>query len=192
MENTLKNDPIQKALSAEYRQILEQVWNGDAKMVDFCVKKAERYVPVTGGFITLKKPGIQKDFCFGYQSSAGSTEEYDRANSLADYASRSQAYFISENLRDIDREIREIRNGADIALRKRYGDRQKSGRYLELVFLGPCERCRDSMDRVNETDRKAILEAMEGRREAFILRLNAYLKRYGMRHVNSWSYCMDA
>lgn len=192
MKNTLKNDPIQKALSAEYRQIMEQVWSGDAKMVDFCVKEVERYVPITGGFITLEKPRIQKDFCFGYRDSAVNTEDYDRANSMADYASKSQAYFISENLRDIDREIKEIRNGADIALRKRYGGRQKSGRYLELVFLGPCERFRDGMDRVNEMDRKAILEAMEGRRDAFILRLNVYLKRYGMRHVNSWSYWMDA
>ena len=78
-------------------------------MVDFCLKKIIcLYCRIGGDIITIDKPSIQKDFCFGYSDSRYDTDDYDRANNMVDHASKSEEYFIKENLKSINNMINNL------------------------------------------------------------------------------------
>ena len=76
-EQTAKLMPV-------YRNIIDEVFDHDKHMVDYCAKKIDQLVPLDNGmFIEIEKQSIKKDFCFGYSDSPYDTEDYDRANRMA-------------------------------------------------------------------------------------------------------------
>jgi hypothetical protein len=99
----------QAELKAKYAAILARdVWH-DQHMVDYCVKKAAHIVELDNGdIVAIDRPSIRKDFCFGYSDSRYNTDDYDRANDMAHYASKSVDYFMSENLKDINADIESL------------------------------------------------------------------------------------
>ena len=46
----------------------------------------------------------------------------------------------------------------------------------------------ESLPDITERDRAALIEAYKAARENFVKRVNAYLKRYGLSKVRSWTY----
>ena len=187
----------QKELKAMYSEILfSEVWNGNQRMVDHCLKEAAYIVELTSGdIVAIQKPRIQKDFCFGYSDSRYDTEDFDRANEAAHHAATSTEYFISENLKGIDKIIDRLegkRSDWDYHIRiPYYGQPEESKLKAMHSFYWYDEKGKQFPKLAGE-DRERVLAGYKVVRADFVKRLNSYLKRYGMSKVNAWSYWRDA
>lgn len=188
----------QKELKAAYEKILStEVWPKSPDMVKFCVKKAAHIVELTNGdIIALEKPDIKKDFCFGYRDSRYDTEEYDAANRMAAHASTSTDYFLSENLHEIDKTIEQLEgkewNSWDYYVGIRYYSQPESSKLKTLLAFYWHDESSKKYPKLEGEDRARVLEGYKAVKASFEKRLHAYLKRYGLSKVNTWSYWVDA
>ena len=191
----------QKELKQRYAEILaKDVWHGDKSMIDYCVKKAGYIVELSNGdIVAIDKPSIEKNFCFGYSDSPNDTEDYDRANAAADHARSSEEYFISENMREINRQIALLEGCEDshhwvFRVCIPYSG-QPEGSQLKAVHQ---YHWYDDSERVVKNpelagiDRQRVIDGYKAVREDFAKRLERYLKRYGLSKVHAWSYWQDA
>lgn len=188
----------QKELKLEYERILAgEVWHKRPDMVAHCVKEAAHIVELTdGSIIVIEKPIIKKDFCFGYRDSRYDTEEFDEANKMAAHARSSEEYFLTENLRAIDEAIAHLegkeQSSWDYYVCIKYYNQTESSKLKQLLTLyWHDERCQ-KYHKLEGEDRARVLEGYKAVRASFEKRLHAYLKRYGMSKVNTWSYWEDA
>lgn len=55
-----------------------------------------------GKIVEIEKPKMQTNFCFGYGWVDPNGEEEDAADKMAEYAKKSQEYFIKKNLKQVD------------------------------------------------------------------------------------------
>lgn len=187
----------QKELKQRYAEILAaDVWRNDQKMVDFCVKEAGRIVELENGdIIAIKKPSIQKSFCFGYSDSRYDNEDYNRAENMAAHAKKNTEYFLEQNLHDINQMIAKL-EGADDRIEFR----------IRTKYYGQPEnspfKCIEQYFRWDEKGQKypvlegenlqRVIEGYKIVKADFEKRLNTYLKRYGLSKVKTWSYWQDA
>lgn len=190
----------QKELKLRYAAILAaDVWPNDQKMVDYCVKKAGYIVELENGdIIAIDKPSIEKNFCFGYSDSRYDTEDYDRANAMADHAAKSVDYFIEQNMKGID-EMIALLEGRDASrwVFKVCIPYSGQPRYSKLKAIHQYHRWDESEyakhfpELVGE-DLQRVIEGYKVVRADFEKRLHTYLKRYGLSKINTWSYWRDA
>ena len=185
----------QKELKAIYQEELKSYWKDD-KMVKHCIKEANYILELEdNSLITVDRPRIKKDFCFGYSDSRYDTEDYDRANDMADYASKSEEYFIEENLKEIKRTIKQLENGNhDIEIFAHYHGQSEESKMRCWTFKNYYHDYSNYMNyrQLKDHEVKALIEAYKEVEKDFIKRLNSYLKRYGLTKVNAWSYWKDA
>ena len=182
----------QKELKALYADTLaREVWKGDQKMVDYCVKKIDYIVELTTGrIVALEKPSIEKDFCFGYRS-ACDAEEYEDAHRMANHAGESTDYFMRANLEQIDRIVDGL-NGKHYAIENRIIPayyRQPEGSILATIrgyYWHEAEGQKYPM--LEGEDLRRVLDGYAVVRANFEKRLKSYIKRYGMSKVNTWTY----
>lgn len=188
----------QKELKTAYAEILSsEVWKGDQKMVDFCVKEAAYIVELTNGdIVVIQKPRIKKNFCFGYSDSRYDTEDFDRANAAASHAKTSTDYFLSENLADIDKTIDILEskewNILDYHICIPYYTQPENSKLKSLHAYYWHDEHGQKSPRLEGADRERVLEGYRAVRASFEKRLHTYLKKYGMSQVNTWSYWQDA
>jgi hypothetical protein len=163
-------------------------------MVQFCLKESARIVPLSNNnYISIEKPRIKTSFCFGYSLSRYDTEDYDNANKMANYASKSEEYFIKENMKQFDELIKELEDdNYKVFLINHYQRQPKDSEYKQLRFRRWYEEKYDDEIELTDDDKKAIKEAYEIEKEVFQKRLNTYLKRYGTSKLRTWSYWQDA
>lgn len=213
---------LSKEQKAMVREAYDRdVWHGNDRMTDYCSKKVSSVAMLPdGNFIPVDKQSLQKHFCFGYSLSQYDSESFDRANEMARKAAEDASYFKNENMRDFERSLRALKDCMEkdwpesfalIALRPYYG--QPEGSPLKgLTFLrayelieacgGSCFRdelpgkvieYRGSKYRVPTADELAeIYRAYEEASKEHEKRVDTYLKKYGMKHVETWSYWQDA
>lgn len=188
----------QKELKSAYAEILSsEVWKGDQKMVDFCVKKVAHIVELTNGdIVVIEKPSIKKDFCFGYRTSHFDTEEFDSANAAASHAMTSTEFFLSENLSDLDKTIDILEskewNSWDYHICIPYYTQPENSKLKSLHTYYWHDDHGQKSPRLEGEDRRRVLEGYRVVRASFEKRLHTYLKRYGTSQVNAWSYWQDA
>ena len=188
----------QKELKAMYSEILaNEVWKGNQKMIDFCLKEAAHIVELTNGdIIVIDKPRIETRFCFGYSDSRYDTEDYDRANDMADYASKSQEYFLSENLKGIDKTIAQmegtVSHSFEYRLRVPYTGQPGDSKLKSLDAYYWHDENAKQFPEISAEDLQRVIEGYKIVRSDFEKRLNTYLKRYGMSKIKTWSYWQDA
>lgn len=188
----------QKELKAMYQEILEnEVWQRSPDMVDYCVKKTAHIVELTNGdIIAIEKPGIETRFCFGYSDSRYDTEDYDRANDMADYASKSQEYFIEENMKGINQIIGQMEgtvpNSFEWRLRVPYSGQPEGSKLKSLDAYYWSDEHAKQFPEISDEDLQRVIEGYKVVKASFEKRLNTYLKRYGMSKVKTWSYWQDA
>ena len=181
-----------------YQEILEnEVWKGDQKMVDYCVKKAEHIVELTNGdIVVIEKPSIETRFCFGYSDSRYDTEDYDRANAMADHAKKSQEYFIEENMKGINQTIGQmegtIHHSFEYRLRVPYTGQPEGSKLKSLDAYYWSDEYSKKYPEISGQDLQRVIEGYKVVKASFEKRLNTYLKRYGMSKVKTWSYWQDA
>lgn len=188
----------QKELKQIYSDILaSEVWKGDSKMVDFCLKEAAYIVELTNGdIVVIEKPRIETRFCFGYSDSRYDTEDYDRANAMADRAAKDQEYFIKENLSDIDRTIAQMEETETSCykyrLRVKYTGSPKDSKLKSLDAYRWSDEYAKQFPEISGADLQRVIDGYKIVKADFEKRLNTYLKRYGMSKVKTWSYWQDA
>lgn len=199
MKNSSKAIPadLREHIRAEY----SRVWGSDERMISHCCGKISRAAWLDDGTAFIwDKPSIETNFCFGE-----SGYDYDDAQNMAEHARNSEDYFRRENLREFDRIIAALEgNGSGI-----YDNAQpyiQSVSYhgagtiglSSLQWLRPADFYRLSEQQKQrirlpfQSELDAITEGYRAERTAFEKRLNAYLKRYGLSKVRSWTYWRDA
>lgn len=201
-----------EALRAEFAK----AWSSQ-KMIDFCVNKvAAVAVLPSGEIVTVDKKSIETRFCFGE-----SGYDYEEAQAAARHAAQSQGYFRSENMSHFDKWISDLEearnmtgnylltinagcyNGQTADCKLRSINFQRISKVLDdlggSAFLADLpghtitERGSGRNYRIatrEEVD--AILTAYKEARAAHEKKVNAYLKRYGMSKVDTWTYWIDA
>lgn len=181
----------QQALKARYAALLAaEVWK-DQKMVDYCVKKTARIVELSdGALICIEKPAIRTRFCFGYHANVHYTEEISTAEEAAAHAAKSQEYFKTKNLESMDAMLKALEN-SEAGIRPQYTGTAESTRICELVFPEPWEPASPGYRRLLPEDREKLREAYRTERGVFEARLDAYLRRYGLSKVETWTYWLD-
>lgn len=181
----------QQALKARYAALLAaEVWK-DQKMVDYCVKKTARIVELSdGALICIEKPAIKTRFCFGYHANVHYTEEISTAEEAAAHAAKSQEYFKTKNLEIMDAMLKALEN-SETGIRPRYSGTEESTKICALVFPEPWERLPPGYRRLLSEDREKLREAYRTERGEFAARLDAYLKRYGLSKVETWTYWLE-
>lgn len=195
MANT-KNE--QAALKAEYLDIIAaEVWNNDKGMIDFISKKISQIIKTSNGYlIPLDKPDIETRFCFGYSLNRYDTEDYDRANDMVDYASKSIDYFKSENLKKITEWITAIEND-EVYIHTHYYKSPANSRAKKLVHMKYYHFDRMTKLEAAEykpltgADKETVLNAYKIELAKFEKRLDSYIKRYGTSKLKVWSYWQD-
>ena len=190
----------QKALKAEYIDavITERFSNGNTWRKYFN-KSIDRVVRLHDGrMIAIEKPSIHKDFCFGWHSSFPGAD-YEEAGNMANYASKSEAYFLEKNLKGLDGEIEDLKKDRIRWTPKsalQYTGAPSDSKVCYLKWEDKFdERPRENKDTdrdVTDEDMKKIMSAYMETRADFEKRLHTYLKKYGMNHVRTWTYWADA
>ena len=181
----------QKALKARYAALLSaEVWK-DQKMVDYCVKKTARIVELSdGALICIEKPAIKTRFCFGYHANVHYTEEISTAEEAAAHAAKSQEYFKTKNLESMDAMLKALEN-SETGIRPQYTSSPEGTKICALVFPEPWEPLPPGYRRLLSEDREKLREAYRTERGVFAARLDAYLKRYGLSKVETWTYWLE-
>lgn len=198
-----------------YQDALHSVWGNDQHMIDYCLKKTDDIVSIPNGlYFTIDKQEIEKNFCFGYSLSKYDNEDYDSANRMAAYAAQSQDYLIRQNLKHYLSILNTLENENGhtymTVLQKAYPD-YDVGNLTGLNFYrmdailedqggSACiEEIKGTIayrfgqeyyilsDKDIEIVKAAIVRAMERHEK----KVRAYLKRYGMSKVRTWSYWQD-
>ena len=188
-------------LMDEYITEMRKAGNAD-DMLNYFKKEASGICKLSnGGLLVFEKPSIETSFCFGYHDSAYDNDSYDEANRMAHHASTSEEYFMNANLRYIDEQIKQMNDEnaiGDIYLyRESYCSEREPlnvWKYRRLTIWSAQENASSYKDLrpCSDADKDIILEALKCERTKFEKRLKAYLKRYGLSKVKSWSYWMDA
>lgn len=198
-------EKTQKELKAAYREELAKVW--DEKMVNFCARKAAFIIEYNGGLFEIEKPEIKKSFCFGAgYNGMTSAEDWDRANTMVDVASSDKNYFINENLKEINHWIETLtkikeelghnwaKNNFPQFMIETGAHYYKQPADCKLRYFSVTNTLRDKRqgDLCNDVD--FITDLIAGYKEVkkqFEKRLMAYLKRYGLSKIDTWSYVVD-
>lgn len=200
------------ALRAEFAK----AWNSP-KMIDYCVGKvAAVAVLPSGEIVTVEKKSIETRFCFGERG-----YDYDDAQKAARHAAQSESYFKAENMRAFNEAVKDledaqtmngpyiltINGGAyigqteDCKLRSInfqrvsnvLADLGGSAFLAEIPGQTVTERGSGRAYRIATAEEiAAILDAYKTARAAHEKKVDAYLKRYGMSKVETWTYWIDA
>lgn len=143
-----------------------------------------------GKIVEIEKPKMQTDFCFGYGWVDPNGEEEDAADKMAEYAKKSQEYFIKKNLEQVDKLIER----ANIPGYKGYLWSSGTKNIYSISFMDEYRRmCAfdGKGEELTEEDKTTYINALQACKARFEKRLQTYLKRYGMSKVRTWSYVID-
>lgn len=198
------------ALTMKDKELLrdeyKKAWHDDLKMVEYCVSRASGYIDIDSVLFVMDKPTIMTNFWFGEH-----TYDYDEVVEHCNAMSKSEAYFISENLKRCPAwEMLEALEGRDmrgyeasfkayIVTGKYWGqdDACRLG-YVNVLRLGtdPEEHFRTSKGpqayrELTEEETERLKDFLRGEVEKFQKRLNTYLKRYGLSKCSYGTYWAD-
>lgn len=171
-----------------------EYWN-DERMVKHCVNCATFLFDLRGKIVIIEKTGIKTDFCFGYGVFGG---DYDSALDMAAHARKNEHYFIRENHRSAPyaETIAALNDSRWIAYAspKYIGD---SKQMLNINFMRDYEFCEkekrlpENSFLLTDEEIKAYKLILAKAAQEHHKKIKAYLKRYGLTKVNSWTYWAD-
>lgn len=187
----------QQELKEVLKSALSEVWNGH--MLDYCMKESAHIVELENGeIISIEKPRIDKDFCFGHgYCGVSSQEDEDRADSMVVHARTSTDYFLNQNLKGLEQSIKafqEVADGKQSAFLNIHYTGQSDTNPLKSVTWCRGYEVEDYKTKYAELsceDARRLVDGYKEVKNQFIKRLNTYLKKYGLTKVNTWSYLSD-
>lgn len=191
-----------KELLEEYMKEWEKVWK-DKGMLDYERKRFSSAIRLeNGGILYFEKPSINNKFCFHDEG-----EQYEHYKKLSSDEELMKSYFKAENLSEYDRAIKGLAKlenwEGDYYGLTWYIQRESYCSQTEPLNLFHYRAFREydvtnnpsmyeGAEKMTETDRKAIVKALKHERDKFEKRLDAYLKRYGISKLHTWTYWADA
>jgi hypothetical protein len=181
-----------KEQKAELMQAIHR--EGDEKYNKWFVNQTLSTFKLRDHLFTIDKKPIQTKFCYGYSDSRYDTEDFGRANNAAARARHDTMYFTRQNHQtEYAVNIRKLNDPRFKAYAHKhyctndilycvsycYAWEEIPDRFPEAFELTAEEKTAYKMELV-----KAIKEHHK--------KIVAYLKRYGLTKVDSWSYWRDA
>ena len=181
---------LSKEMKEKVTALFTAAYGKDDKMIKYCVGKTLSAFDLRGNTVVIDKCSVQTRFCFGYSDSRYDTEDFDRANNMAAYASRSQIYFLRENHKEAGYADRLCK--LNDSRWKFYAYRHYSGEYgisycRAWEEIPTAYECFELTDAEKSIYRAELVKAAKEHHK----KLAAYLKRYGMSKVETWSYWRD-
>ena len=145
-------------------------------------------IKLRGKYYLIDKPSIDNRFCFHDE---GPNYEFYK-HLMEDKEKRLAEYFKSENLATFDNKIERITKGD-------YGDKRVwintkcyNDSKAELCFHSTCGDPDGGYELCTDEEKGLISNGLRYGRELFEKRLDAYLKRYGVSKLHTWTYWADA
>lgn len=189
-----------------------KAWS-DSHMIKYCVDKlANVAILPNGDIISIDKQSIETRFCFGE-----SGYDFDDAQRMARHAQTSTEYFKSENMKQFNEwisDLEEVKNETSnyfVLIRNTHYTGQTPDcklRCLEWVKKWVVLECFGGEGYLSEMpgqhieklngriatieELNIIIEAYKQARDAHEKKVDAYLKRYGLTKVDSWTYWREA
>jgi hypothetical protein len=115
---------------------------------------------------------------------------------MANHAATNEDYFMQENLKDINRTLDSLQsdenNDFDYYISIPYYKQPGNSQLKSLVCYRWHEDGAKTNKRLEGADRARVIEGYKIVKADFEKRLNAYLKRYGLSKIHTWSYWQDA
>ena len=176
----------QAALRKEYLEIIVSQEHNPEYWLPRYDKSAGHFARLSNGeIVVIDKPSIQTRFCFGE-----SGYDYDEAFQASVHAAHSEEYFKQENLSDFQRWIDRLEGNSS---RPCSVYTISAGNGIACLTWGhPYDCVSADFHPLSEADRAILLATYRAAYAAFEKRLNAYLKRYGLSKVQTWTYWRDA
>ena len=205
-EKVKKQPKAAKAGNAAMSAYLEEMadyWKNDAGMMKHFKTTTALVVELANGdLIPIDKPTIETRFCFGYGLYGVSTdEEYKDAENMRRHAETNQDYFIKENLKGINEIIEALKNNdLEVYTALHYIGQKPGTKTKDYQITKVWENPENNpawwanykeLEKMTGTDRQKLIAGYEEVKQAFIKRLNTYLKRYGLSKLDTWTYLVD-
>ena len=196
-------------LNEKLRAAFGDVWKKSPKMVEYNMNDTAAACQLSNGMIlTTDKQRIEKNFCFGY-STCGQGPEHDEASEAADEA-RNAEYFYRKNMKWYENRLEQI-DGQEYypLLYPKYYSQSETNPLREVCFV----RLWDLLDRINYDEMKPGATLTDKRGDIVYIptqddmnriramyteaslkhekKVRAYLKRYGVSKVRTWTFWLD-
>lgn len=175
-----------------YRLEIQKVYPQNLRMQNYCIENVSDLLQLDNGLIyAFEKPSIRKDFCFGFgQNGVTDKKSYNNALSMSHHASKSEQYFIDENLAEITKTIKSLEKGAKAFARRSY-TRFDGVKLCDIYVPTWQQRLDENEFWLNAAEQQCYLNKLKSEKAKFEKRLKTYLKRYGLNKVHSWTYLID-
>lgn len=174
---------------------------------DFYRKNSGQIVRLTnGGYFVVEKSRIKTNFCFGYNTDYTGHEHSDAEKARLAFLKSSNA-FKARNLAGLDEIISDLESSNEdivpVLVRVEYYRQSEPLNVYEIVRLHWWEVMRKYGDgnsisnkivaeiRPSDEDLNIIVNAYKAERESLNKRLDTYLKKYGTKHLRTWTYWRD-
>lgn len=199
MERVEPKKNVSAELMAEIEAEYRKIWDKDERMVKFCVGEVSGAVRLSnGGIAYVTKQKLDTLFCFGY-STCGQGGDYDEANEACRVASTSEDYFREKNTADLSRMLDYLKGKEEYCFDLYLIQNSCSScgviNLYELTMLRHWEYEENKehyhYSEITEEDRKVLIQLYEDELKTRNKRIDAYLKRYGLSKVRTWTYWQD-
>ena len=169
---------------------IERAYWKNESMVKHCVGEAAFLYDFRGKTVVIEKRGIKKHFCFGYSDYPYT--DYDRANNMAAYARKNQHYFITENHKQAGyAECIEALNSSRFVAYARPHYIGDCPDLYSIEFCWDYERVPDGAILLTNSEKQEYKHILVKAIKEHHKKIMAYLKKYGLSKVESWSYWQD-
>lgn len=183
-------EPNRELIKQYIDEVVAEIWK-DEKWRKYYEKTIDDVIEIQGKLIALKKPSIKTDFYFSEHGL-----NFDEKQKQAAEAEKSESFFISENLNQINRDKWLLKEGYKHYIGVEYSDSPEDTRIYTVYDIHIFDVEDGTFDttgkiELSETDIKILLDAYENQKIRFKKRLKTYLKRYGLSKVSCSTYWAD-
>lgn len=138
-----------------------------------------------GKFYIVENPGIKKRFCFD------DSDDYDGAQEMARHAQESHEYFKQANMRHLQERLELATDPPHYIVWERMHE-DKDDQIANITYRNQNWIQADEYSKpVSQADMETIADAYREAIAKHEVRVDRYLKRYGTKHVHSWTYWGD-
>jgi len=192
---------MSKELKARYISIVAPIFNKEdktGKWEKYFYSEIADVVELSGGMlIAIEKSKLEKSFCFGY-STCGQGNTFDEAIKAEASARNNANYFMAKNTRACDLWIEELKGNrfswyartAYYTLPDDSPIKSLKG-FTEWDWQQLPENEKAKYTKLSKADTKTMINAWKEEKARHVNRCKTYLKRYGTKHLNTWTYWID-
>lgn len=196
---TEKND--KKAIEQIMKQIADKVYPETGRWHSKWNKELIKDTSVlailsNGKIVRIKKPYMERTFCFGYGfCGVSDREDYKIARNAERNCRTNPEYFKKENFKEIDRKIEDLLkyiNGKIYKIITESCFHEFPGLvYVRTINSQEDESIWSDGNQLSKEDAKEVLGAYQEARNIFEKRLDTYLKKYGLDKLKTSFYKME-